>query len=341
MWYIEMGGVYNINCNDKVFGRKIYCDIEEKNSIRNRFNNTDVYATVFQYNNENQNNSDLIGPMYLDLDMDINNDEDYQKLKQDLNKIVIYLERQYGIEKDFISFFFTGKKGFHLLIPSKVFGIKPDKNLNLYYKEIAKELSSNTILPIIDLRIYDKKRLFRLPNSINGKTGLYKIPVTYEEITKLNYDEMKALASTTRELKVNNDFRVVDKAVNKINEIKNDLNKAKNKKEFIIPQNVDMSKITFPKCIKSIFNDGCSEGNRNNTTVILASALLQKGISYEVTMNMIRKWNAEKNDPSLTDTEINNTVSSAYQLINSGRRYGCASIKDMGLCKGKLCNIFK
>ena len=342
MWYIEMGGMYTINSN-KVFGRKIYCDIKEKTEIRKKFNNTDVYASIFQYNKEDQNQSDLIGPMYIDLDMDINNDDDYQKLKRQLLIIVTYLNSEYGITSDMIRFFFTGKKGFHLIIPSIIFGVKPDKQLNVYYKEIAKELSEKTFIPVIDLKIYDKKRLFRLPNSINGKTGLYKVPITFEDIKTFNYDEIKEYATTTKEISYDiTNLKVVDKAVNKLKAIKDKIDNPKKKNNhFKIPTQVDISTINFPKCIKKIFNEGCSEGNRNNTTVILASSLFQKGVDYNTTLNMIQKWNEEKNEPNLSDNEILNTVNSAYQLTQSGMRYGCASIRDLGLCVGKSCNIYR
>lgn len=341
MWYVEMGGTYIIN-SQKVFGRKIYTTIDKKSEMRKKFNNTDVYATVFQYNNEDQNQSDLFGPMYLDLDMEFHNDNEYSKLKADLTRIVTYLNLQYGIPTKYIKFYFTGKKGFHLIIPAKVFNIKPDKNLNVYFKSIAKELSENTIMPIIDLKIYDNKRLFRLPNSINGKTGLYKVPITYENILNFSYEEIREYASEPKNLDTV-EVTLIDKAVNKLNEIKTALKEAeiKKAKSRKIPTNVDISKVKFPSCIKEIFNTGCAEGNRNNTTIILASAFFQQGVSYDDTFTMINKWNSEKNDPALSDMEIQTTVMSAYQQVQAGRRYGCSSIRDAGLCVGKECKIYK
>lgn len=341
MWYIEMGGTYIIN-SQKVFGRKIYTSINKKTEVRNKFKNTDVYATVFQYNNENQNDSELYGPMYIDLDMEFNTNEEYLKLKADLCRIVTYLDLHYGIPASYIRYYFTGKKGFHLIIPANVFNIKPDKNLNVYYKAIAKELSENTILPIIDLKIYDKKRLFRLPNSINGKTGLYKVPISYEDLLRLNYDEIKQYASSPKNINIE-EAHPVDTAINKIIGIKTSIKEAseQKKKNRAIPTNVDLSKIKFPSCIQDIYKNGCLEGNRNNTTVILASSFFQQGIDYNTGLAMISKWNDERNDPSLSNEEINATVLSAYQQVQSGRRYGCSSIKDSGLCVGKMCKIYK
>lgn len=341
MWYVEMGGTYIIN-SQKIFGRKIYTSIDKKTEIRGKFNNTDVYATVFQYNKDDQNDSDLFGPMYLDLDMEFNSNEEYSKLKADLARIITYLNLQYDIPIDYIKFYFTGKKGFHLMIPAKVFNIKPDKDLNVYYKIIAKELSENTILPIIDIKIYDKKRLLRLPNSINGKTGLYKVPITYDNILKFTYEEIREYATSPKNVTFK-EVQPVDKAINKYNAIKTTLKEVALQKQRnrAIPTNVDLSKVKFPNCIQDIYKNGCAEGNRNNTTIILASAFFQQGVDFDTTSSMLHKWNDERNDPSLSESEINTTVLSAYQQVQSGRRYGCASIKDSGLCVGKECKIYK
>lgn len=341
--YIEMGGAYQIKGN-KIFGRNIFIDLnaEAVKTVRDKFNNIDVFATLFQYNNKDQNKSDLYGPLYIDLDMNFNNNEEYSKIKLDLSRIVIYLNLQYGIPNKYIKFYFTGKKGFHLIISPVVFGITPNKDLNIYYKEIAKELNSNTINKIVDIKIYDKKRLMRLTNSINSKTGLYKVPVSYEDIIRLSFDEIKEYASNPKTLKYDKPELVI-KAKNKYDKIIEDLSTLNKRKASAIniPTNVDLSKVTFPKCIQTIFRDGVIEGNRNNTTIILASSLFQKGILLDTGLAMIHKWNLEKNNPSLNDAEIETTVRSAFEQVQNGRRYGCTSIIEMDLCVGKECKIYK
>ena len=83
MWYIEMGGMYNIN-GQKIFGRKIYVEPNKISEIRKKFNNLDVYATILSYNKEVQNDSDLYGPMYLDLDLNIEIDGAGNVISQDV-----------------------------------------------------------------------------------------------------------------------------------------------------------------------------------------------------------------------------------------------------------------
>lgn len=340
MWYIEMGGMYNIN-NKNFFGRKIYVTPDKMSETRKKFNNTDVYATVFSYNTENQNNSDLFGPLYLDLDLDIKSESDYLILKKDLVSIVTYLEQNYGIPNNYIKFYFTGKKGFHLLIPSQVFDIKPDKNLNTYYKEIAKELNLATMTNLIDTKIYDKKRLLRLPNSINGKTGLYKVPITYSQILSFSFEDIKEYATSPKPNVVVT-VEACEKAINRFKQIKDTIEKPKvnqNRKPIEI---IDINEIdNLPDCIVNILKNGAVEGNRNNTTIILASALMQRGASYQDTLDLVTRWNDRTNEPALPESEINITVASAYQQVQDGRRYGCTSIKECDLCVGRSCRLFK
>lgn len=340
MWYIEMGGVYNIN-GERCFGRKIYVTPDKMSETRKRFNNTDVYATVFSYNAKNQNNSDLFGPLYLDLDLDIKSESDYIILKKDLVSIVTYLEQNYGIPSNYIKFYFTGKKGFHLLIPSQVFDLRPDKNLNTYYKEIAKELNLATITNLIDTKIYDKKRLLRLPNSINGKTGLYKVPVTYSQILSFSFEKMKEYATSPKP-NIIVTVEPCEKAINRLKQIKETIEKPKvnqNRKPIEI---IDINEIkNLPDCIVEILKNGAVEGNRNNTTIILASAFLQQGASYQDTLDLVTEWNERTNTPALPESEINITVASAYQQVQDGKRYGCTSIKECDLCVGRACRLFK
>lgn len=339
MWYIEMGGMYDIK-GSKHFGRKLFVTPDKMSEVRNRFNNTDVYATAFSYNNEDQNQSDLFGPLYLDLDLDIQTESDYLVLKKDLVSIVTYLDMNYGIPSKYIKFYFTGKKGFHLIIPSQVFDLKPDSNLNIYYKEIAKELNLATVTELIDTKIYDKKRLLRLPNSINGKTGLYKVPITYTQIISFNFEQIKEYASTPKS-NIIVTVEPCDKAIKRLSEIKDMITKPK-AKEYNGPiREINIDDVKLPDCITKILEDGAQEGNRNNTTIILASAFLQQGVSYQETLDMVTYWNDVANSPSLPDNEINITVASAYQQVQDGRRYGCSSIRECGLCVGRDCRLFK
>ena len=330
MWYLEMGGNYIIN-NNKVFGRKIYVEPKQLDIVRKKFNNIDVYSTVYIYNKPNQNDADLYGPLYIDLDMSIESEKDYDKLKKDLERIVTYLNIYYGLDKNQIKYYFSGYKGFHLIIDPHILQITPDNELNVIYKEFAKELDMITKNKVIDLKIYDKKRLLRLPNSINSKSGLYKVPITYSNIMQYTYAQIKEYAKIKHE-SIKIDIQPNDLLFNRIKTIKEVLKQPEIKKrKKKIKYYGSIADIKFPKCIMNIWNKGAKEGLRNNTTMILASCFLQQGLSYDDVCSLLIEWN-EKNEPMLTENEIKATLTSAYSRSLDNMYYGCTSIKDFGLC---------
>ena len=75
--------------------------------------------------------------------------------------------------------------------------------------------------------------------------------------------------------------------------------------------------------------------------VVVSSSLFQKGISLDEVIDLMTKWNYEKFDEPLSEFEIINTVKSAYRMIESGMKYGCSSIKDMGYCLKEKCKLYK
>ena len=101
-----------------------------------------------------------------------------------------------------ILLFFSGSKGFHVGDPIAVFGdcVKPGKAFPGQFKAAAIEIARRAGVEI-DKSVYDRQRLFRCPNSKHGKTGLYKIPLSYWEITTaLNIDEIRQRAQRPRRL---------------------------------------------------------------------------------------------------------------------------------------------
>ena len=74
------------------------------------------------------------------------------------------------------------------------------KDLNSKYKILATELKSYTITKSVDTRIYDNKRLFREPNSINRKTGYYKVQLTLNDLKAMSYEDLIKYASKPRDL---------------------------------------------------------------------------------------------------------------------------------------------
>lgn len=336
MPYCEGGGMLSINGNN-IFTRHIIVDSDHVNNIRKRFNNKDCYISAFQYETQDQESSNIIGPIYLDLDHELNNDEDLKIIQYDLVQCVSFFRFQCGIPKEFISVYYSGCKGFHIIVPAEIFDIKPEHDLNLKYKMIAAHIRDNTTnYKTIDTRIYDRVRLFRMSNSINSKTGLYKVWIPYDFASKCNYQELREYASRPKLISGKSITPyVIPQAVNKFNEICN-VNSSFVSRRVICNKNFEMS-----DCIKQMLTSEAPEGTRNNTCIVLASSLLQCGRTEEEILQTLLDWNITYNTVKLSKREITAVVKSAVKEHESGKAYGCSSIKDLGYCIGAACKYFK
>ena len=330
---VEMGGVTN-----GYFTRNYFVNIKDINKNISRYTG-DVYTTVYTYETKDQNTSNFIGPLYLDLDID-DIENNFNKIKQDLALVLRRLKSLFYLKDTDIELYFSGSKGFHVLISHKIFGLEPSRDLNKQYKKIATDIKTYTVNKSVDTKIYDNKRLFRLVNTINTKTGLYKVPITYNQVKNMNtYEELKVYASSPKIkkpfiAKYNEKAKIAfDNLLERIdNEEKAKIN-TKLAKELI-------HKKELLPCVQYILKNGCVKGNRNNTTVALANSLFQIGKDFDEVLEIITYWNSEKNDEPLDSNEIRVTVNSALNNANQNRFYGCNVFKDLDVCI-KNCPIHK
>jgi hypothetical protein len=82
--------------------------------------------------------------------------------------------------------FFSGAKGFHVCLSSALFGgWKPSVDLPRMLKDLAQRITEGFET---DPAIYDQNRLLRLPNTINSKSGLWKVPLPAGEVIQETID---------------------------------------------------------------------------------------------------------------------------------------------------------
>ena len=326
MSYIEIGGKIN-----DTFKRNIIIDKDKKEETIKRYNFIDTYSTIYEYDNKDQNIANYIAPLYIDLDAEYL-ERDYEKLRRDILLLIRKLKTMFYLNDDNIQIYFSGSKGFHIIIPYEIFGFDYSKDINNKYKLLANMLKSYTITKSIDTQIYDNKRLFREPNSINSKTGYYKVPILLTDLRTMNYDDLIEYASSPKQLSISINKEYNDKARKAfdtyITEIQDKQKRSINHK---VARTMLVNKELLP-CVKYILANGATKGNRNNIAMALASALFQRDLNYDKILNIMNEWNISKLDEPLSDREIEATTRSAYNNVKDGKRYGCNAFIDLGIC---------
>jgi len=318
------------------FGRNDFLTPDQIGAYRQHHSNKGVYLSAYFYDNiEDISESNLYGDMYLDFD----DEEDVSNSHKDAVMAIWYMKQsfKFNIPDDMFRIYFSGSKGFHVFIPAAVFGIRPDPKLNEYFKMIAKDVAEQVPNATLDLQIYDRRRLLRMVNSIHQKTGLYKIPLTYQELCTLTTDEIKAKAHEPYLL----DYAppmFIPKAFQAYKEYQEKFKQKYEAKFDNHRRNQDKPLDFTPHCVQELLNQGPTKGNRNHTAAVLTSFFVKRGMSEQEIWDNLMLWYDKGNKEGFKESEIKTTMQS---IIKRGVNYGCSTLSEISTCIGSECPLFK
>ena len=258
-----------------------------------------------------ESNQGYAGTVYSDfvwLDIDTQHEELPKALEMAqavLNRLIIHFDIN---TDELVRCYFSGKKGFHIGVPMELFNLLPSPQLNAECHLIAQELAGDVV---IDQSFYDTIRLFRLTNTRHRDTNLYKIELTPDEIlTCKNVEEIKRQANNPRTL--DRDI-YPDEYANKLIAYAPAVVKPNGKEDNI------ESVRKADNWITDLLVNGASTGNRTNGLIRLAGYYKSKGIPIDISTNMLKTWDLQKNDPPLQGDKsydkdkIDKTVSDIYK----------------------------
>ena len=228
--------------------------------------------------------------------------EDLHAVQAEAIRLVQYLTEVLEVPANYIRAAFSGFKGLHVVIPIEAFtdAVKPSLHFYKVVKAVAEELSSG--FSFIDSSIYEPKRLFRVLNSINGKSGLHKIPLTFSELLTLPTNEIKTLARSPRRVDQlpPSEIRPVE-ALREIWDkwVRSDFDDPRSSTSARKQKVVDILQ-------------GVGQGSRNTAASRLAGLFISKGFDEDFTVNLVSIWN-QQNNPPLLDEEVARIVHGAYR----------------------------
>ena len=112
---------------------------------------------------------------------------DLETALSDTRKLAKFLVKTYGVDKASLLAFFSGSKGFHLGMPTSLWGPDPSTSFHRVARQFAESIAQAAGVEI-DVGVYDKVRLFRAPNSRHPKTGWHKRRLSFNELRTLSFD---------------------------------------------------------------------------------------------------------------------------------------------------------
>lgn len=249
-----------------------------------------------------------------------------------------------GIGAKGIKIYFSGNKGFHFMIDTRALAAFPSERMHLYFAEMRRAIAEQmpTYGETIDQQVKDGVRLWRLPNTRNAKSGLFKIQLLADELEG-GISEIRELAKEQRphwdtdrtgllpmyDLSPSREARdLYREAMEKADSrLKRSLN-------HFAPRSNGMCEAK-----QRIYNSHIEPGERNNCAIILASHFRNEGKSEPTTQEMMSEWN-ERNAIGLAEYELANVVRSAYR--STPYDFGCSSLADYCPYTGrKNCDLFK
>lgn len=165
-----------------------YIKASELVNIQNGKRN--VYRSIYDYMEEPGRNNSIVDKIYIDFDPD--EEQEIDPIVE-AKKLSNYLQK-----KDILHTLYFSGRGTHVYIYINPIMAYELNNPSIAIKNYVRELSEKLDLHPDQQVIGDLRRISRMPNTINLRTGLYCIPLKKDEIG-LNKEKIHDIAKKQRQ----------------------------------------------------------------------------------------------------------------------------------------------
>ncbi len=118
------------------------------------------------------------------LPFDFDDKKDPGRALAEAAHFVKFWEKKYGFPPEALRIFWSGMKGVSIEVPADLFGgFEPSVDIAQRLEVLAAKMTPGA--KTLDTTIYEKMRLWRVPNTRHGSSGLYKVPLPPGALLKL------------------------------------------------------------------------------------------------------------------------------------------------------------
>lgn len=267
-----------------------------------------VFASVQTYGDDDRI---LACPFYADFD---HKDASLGETQEDVKKFVFRILSELSVVP---LIYFSGNKGFHVLVPIPIAG----KDCHFVVREMARELGGD--LKSLDQAVYRPRAMFRLPGSPASKEGFYKTQLTRDELFNCSSEEIQLLARnrTQRQIFECDTSKTSQSAWDELVALAEARLPVKRPRGDLT---LGYQSVTTP-CILTFLEDGVHTGERNRALFVLAKHFKSLGYTMEEAVEELREhehwklWDDTREAPILP---VLRSVFRSKQPVKIGCRTG-------------------
>jgi hypothetical protein len=120
--------------------------------------------------------------------------------QEEAYRVGSHFQQRFELNDAHVQTWFSGKKGFHIIIRPEIFDIQPHRHLTYITQKVALDLVHALELKTLDKTIYTVSRMWRIPNSIHPEVKRFKVELMLQELKTLPLDDILKLAQKPRRL---------------------------------------------------------------------------------------------------------------------------------------------
>ncbi len=232
---------------------------------------------------------------------------DLQPALEDVRALLSRL-RDMGVPDEAVRACWSGRKGFHVELPEELFGgfvRSPD------IAEHIKRLAGDLLVGVkADFSIYNKMGLWRRPNTMHGKSGLYKVRLSVDELMTASLESIRELASVPRNVSWLNTNGSLS-AVSTLVEMK------------------AASEPTYRNTIATGEQATVQEGGRDDFLTRQAGKLRRANMNPDAALSALHAVNGLQCDPPLDERQVEKVFNSVWGYA-AGDMLVTAPLTDLG-----------
>lgn len=241
---------------------------------------------------------------------------------------------------DDIAIFYSGSKGFHVMIPFNYFPLEVNKHLPNQLKDLASLLKET--YKTLDTSIYNYNRKFRVPFSAHDKTSRFKTFIAKEYIGTLAIEAIQNMAidrfafDFMAEIDPEKERNKLDIFITAFETVKRKSYEVEKERAGTIEKPSPFEKYDNKLCIKKMMESRCDDVGRNNACLRIVNDYYRTGKPKATCEADVAIWGNKNGLPPIEMAMIINNIYDRGQNYN----FGCQDEAKSIYCSAK-CSIWK